>query len=452
MNQFNKFLWWMAGADQDCLNKMSLRVRMLYTALGTVFLGNFVFLVFVWGKIGVRYFGSFGFVLGGLIASIFVLGLDRIISMRQRPIRGALEVYRINQPADTRGELILRIAISSVLCLASTFTFQMEQSHGLISAKHAEQARLKNASLRLELVERAEAEYMQHRSMLSVQEEALSEQRTVPLTEQRKAIKIENEAGHKARIAREEEFSEMGGLGARVVGDGVRAKAQRSLANQNEAIEAAARRRKEAAAQALAKIDTDIRETKRQRIEMETNRRKLLDNVDERMVKDIRYVPEKSGLFANATVFIGLFSDPDVSAGMWIFSVIIFGGLLAMELCSLIATKLIPSSQYDVAVIVNEIREAGLIVGSPEISCQTADAMVSTIFTEGLSDKFEGVVNAEEKLRKSKIAKVLNEVRKQQAEGLAPLDIRLTGVPTANDMVKKPRNKPNDNDLEMEVV
>lgn len=452
MNQVSKFLWWMAGGDIDCLEGMSRRPRMLYTTLGMVFTLNFLALFLVWSKVGFHYFGIYGVCLGPIIASIFVLGLDRIIAMRQRPIRGVLSVYGVNLTADSHGELALRVLISLVLCLASTFTFQMQQSHGLISAEHAEQARKKNLLLREEFVARIESKYEVNVDGFSSSESALKARREYLLEEQSKAIQLENEAGIKARIAREEELSELGGLGNRAVGDGVRAKAQRAIANTNDALEAEARLRKEAAAAALAGVQSEIDEINQRRAEAAASKQTALNSIDQRIISDERYVPAHSGLFADATVFMKLFTDPTLAAGMWVFSLITFGILLSIELVALIVTKLRPTSPYDLAVAAQEIREASMIVGSDEISSETTNVMVSRIFTKGLGEGFEGVAGAEEKVTSAKLANKLADVRKKQSEQLAPMDLRLARTPAVGDGPRRTFGIPGNENASVEVA
>jgi hypothetical protein len=444
MNNINNFFWWMAGADRDNLEKSSARAKMLYTCLGVVFFVNFIFLAMIWTKVGLQYFGLGGLILGLIIPSGFVLGIDRIICMSHRPLTGVLDVYQIRTNRTSHRAIILRVSLSFILCLASTFTFQLQQSQALISAKSADNARVANQPLHQELIKRVTAEYQQRNNFVSLQEESLRESLTTLLKTQREASNTENEALVKARAARDEEFSEMGGLGVRAVGNGVRAQAQRAIADQNEAVATAARQRKDAAVRAITQIGAELQGLQKQGMESEERQRQLLDGIDLQMQSDSRYVVPKSGLFADATIFIGLYADPDVAAGIIAISLITFGFLLAVELLALVALSLTPATSFDVAVLATEIKSAEVIVSQSELSDQVADTMVSIAFTEGLSEKYDDVKKAKALLGKSSLATAMNCLRKEQAEGLAPIDVSLTAVPTSPHKAYKPQEKPDD--------
>ncbi len=448
MNNINYFFWWMAAADRDNLEISSTRARMLYTCLGVVFLVNFIFLAMIWTKVGLQYFGLGGLILGFIIPCGFVLGIDRIISMSHRPLAGVLGVYGIRTNRTTNTALILRVSLSIILCLASTFTFQLQQSQSLISAKSADTARIANQSLHQELVKRVTAEYQQRKNFVSLREKSLRESLTTLVKTQREATTTENEALVKARAARDEEFSEIGGLGLRAVGNGVRAQAQRAIADQNEAVATEARRRKESAARAITQVGADLQALQTQGLESEVHQRQLLDGIDLQMKSDSRYVAPKSGLFADATIFIGLYTDPDVADGMRAISLITFGLLLVVELLALVALTLTPSTSFDVAVLTTEIKNAAAIVSKSELSDQVSDTMVSIAFTEGLSERHDDVKKAEALLRKSSLAKAINGIRKEQAEDLAPIDVRLAAVPASPGKAGKSQEKPEDDGSE----
>ncbi len=422
---------------------------MLHTCLGVVFLVNFIFLAMIWTKVGLQYFGLGGLMLGLLIPCGFVLGIDRIISMRHRPLAGVLDVYGIRTDKPTSAVLILRVILTIILCLASTFTFQLQQSQSLISAKSADNARIANQSLHQELVGRVTSE---RQSFVSLREESLKESLTTLIKTQLEATTTENEALVKARAARDEEFSEIGGLGLRAVGNGVRAQAQRAIADQNEAVATEARRRKESAARAITQIGADLQALQKQGLESEVHQRQLLEGIDHQMRSDSRYVAPKSGLFSDATIFIGLYTDPGVAAGMWAISVITFLLLLVVELLALAALILTPSTSFDVAVLTTEIKNTAAIVSKSELSDQVSDMMVSIAFTEGLSEKYDGVKKAEELLRKSSLAKAISGLRKEQAEELAPIDVRLAAFPTSPGKADKPQEMLGDDGSEEELA
>lgn len=401
MNKLKYFFWWMAGADKDNLEMSSTRARMLNTALGVVFLVNFIILLMIWSKVGLHYFGLGGLVLGLAIGCGFILGMDRIISMSHRPRNGVLDNYGIRENKTSNTALFVRILMSVFLTLASTFTFQLQQSHSLIAEKSAESARKANQPLHQELVERVTSEYKQQMEFISLQEKSHRERLAVVLNTQRDATILENEALVKAAASREEAFSEVGGLGRRAVGDGVRAKAQRAIANQNEVVAADARHRKEVATREISQIRLELKDLQSQAIASEASQRKRLDGIDPQMKSDSRYVAVKSGLFSDATIFIGFYSDPEVANGIWATSIISFGFLLALELIALISLSQKPSTSYDVAVHATEI-------------------------------------------------KTINSIRNKHTEGFTPLDIRLKAVDSQK--LTETKFKSNDNNSEKETV
>lgn len=361
MNKLKYFLWWMAGADKGNMELSSSHAQMINTALGVVFLVNFIILVMIWSKVGFHYFGLGGLILGLAIPCGFILGMDRIISMCHRPHNGVLNIHGIKEKKTSHTVLSVRLLMSVFLCLASTFTFQLQQSHSLIVAKSAEYAKKANQPLRQEFVERISSKYKQQQRFISLQEESLNKNLLTVLNTQRINTTLENEALVKAGAAREEEFSEIGGLGSRAVGDGVRANAQRAIANHYEEIAADAGHHKEVATREISQIRSDLKDLQLQAMESETNQRQLFEGINLQMKSDSRYVAVQSGLFSDATIFFGFFSDPEVAYGIWITSFIIFGFLLVLELLALISLSQRLSTSYDVAVHATEIKTVNSI-------------------------------------------------------------------------------------------
>ena len=81
----------LAGAAAEDMAFLDERTRMQYTALGTVFALNFVFLCAAWMKVGYVYLGPVGLLVPGLaLPALMVLGLDRVAAMRPRPLEGDL--------------------------------------------------------------------------------------------------------------------------------------------------------------------------------------------------------------------------------------------------------------------------------------------------------------------------------------------------------------------------
>jgi uncharacterized protein DUF4407 len=449
MNNINYFFWWMAGSDKDCLEVATNRARKLHTALGIAFLVNFVLLMIIWTKVGIHFFGFPGIVLGLLIPCGLVLGIDRIIAMRPRPLRGELAVYGIRNDRGTITETIIRVFLSAVLCIASTFTFQLVQSHSLIAAKAADNANNANRALRQEMVEQIIAVNKKHQDLIAMQEKSKTSHLANLIETQREATNTEHEALTEARNAQGERIAEIAGHGSYAKGDGPKAKGHKKIADLNEAIAAEARRRKEVTTRTINQVSKELLELKTQVMKSESEKNLLLDGVAEKMRTDPRYVAQKSGLFAEATIFVRLFNDPDVAAGIWVTSIMTFGILFVLELIALVALLLTPSSSYDIALLVKEIRQGAILSSNEKLSNETADTMASIAFTNGLDDKFEDIKRAEELARKAGLTKAVNDIRKKQTEELSPLDVRLSAVPTG---VDKGKNMKNDDDLNVGVA
>lgn len=358
-------LWWFSGTDSETIKTCPTRDKALRTALGLVFLLNYAALLLAWIKVGMRYFGWTGFIPGLIVPSIF-LALDRIIAMRHRHLSGILTVYNIGQ-ADDKSEVKLRIAMALALSLATTFTFQLDQANSLIRDKTQAQWKAANSALRQEIASQVDAEYNQQVASLQQREESLAEQRATTSDSLVDATKTAKESGAKARVARDQQTYEKGGLDGRPAGEKTRFHAQRELAERNEGIAAEAQRRQQAATEALKSLDGQLSKIASDRLDAEKEKTTRLAQVDELMKQDSRFVPEKVGLFSDATIFVGLFFDPDVAAGMWVMSLLMWGVLLALELSALIALAILPASAYDIALVANLRVEAARLVAAAEI-------------------------------------------------------------------------------------
>ena len=89
-------LYWMSGAAREDLQGLPQRTRIQYATLGLAFAVNLLVLVFVWGKVGLRYFGWPGLVVPGLaLPLLFVMCLDRLVAMRTRRLRGELDGFNL---------------------------------------------------------------------------------------------------------------------------------------------------------------------------------------------------------------------------------------------------------------------------------------------------------------------------------------------------------------------
>lgn len=366
MNRLLLIMWWFSGTDRETLLTCTPRDRMLRTALGLVFVLNYAALLLAWIKVCMRYFGWVGIIPGLIVPSIF-LALDRIIAMRHRHLSGVLAVYNIGQ-SDGKAEVKIRVAMALALSLATTFTFQMDQANSLIRDKTHAQWNAANANLRQEIVAQIEAEYSQQSVSIQQREQSMQEQRAIGKQSLDEASGITKESSAKARAARDQQSYEKGGLDGRPAGEKLKFHAQREIAERHEAIAAEAKDRQQAAATTVGKLDKELAAIGQERLSAETNKTGRLAQVDALMQRDSRFVPEKIGLFSDATIFVGLFFDPEVAAGMWVMSLLMWGVLLALELSALIALSLLPASSYDIALVANLRVEAAKLVAAAEIA------------------------------------------------------------------------------------
>jgi hypothetical protein len=365
MNWLLNTLWWFSGTDSDTIKTCSARDKALRTALGLVFLLNYVALLLAWIKVGMRYFGWAGFIPGLIVPSIF-LALDRIIAMRHRHLSGILAVYNIGQ-ADDKAEVKLRVAMALALSLATTFTFQLDQANSLIRDKTQMKWKAANSALRQEITAQVEAEYTQKLASVEQRQKSLAEQRAITSDSLVDATNAAKESTAKARAARDQQSYEKGGLDGRPAGEATKFHAQRELAERNEGIAAEAQSHQQAATKALEALDGQLSKVALDRLNAEKDKTTRLAQVDELMRQDSRFVHEKVGLFSDATIFVGLFFDPDVAAGMWVMSLLMWGVLLALELSALIALAILPASAYDIALVANLRVEAARLVAAAEI-------------------------------------------------------------------------------------
>lgn len=366
MNWLLNPLWWLSGTDIETIETCPSRDKMIRAAIGLVFALNYAILLVVWHKVGFHYFGWTGFIPGFLVPSTF-LALDRIIAMRHRHLSGILEVYNIGGQAEDKSEVKLRVAMALALSLATTFTFQLDQANSLIRGKTQAQWKAANSALRQEISAQVEAEYTQKLASFEQHQKSLTEQRAITGESLADATDTVKESSAKARAARDQQSYEKGGLDGRPAGEALKFHTQRELAERNEGIAAEAHSRQQVASKALVDIDDQLAKIALDRLNAEKDKTTRLAQVDELMQQDSRFVPEKVGVFSDATIFVGLFFDPDVAAGMWVMSVLIWGVLLTLELSALISLSILPASAYEIALIANLRVAASKLVCEAEI-------------------------------------------------------------------------------------
>ena len=360
----NRILFWFSGTDPDIVKEMKSRDRMLRSGLGLVFLLNYFVLLLAWLKVGLRYFGWMGVLVGLLVPSIF-LALDRIIAMRHRHLTGPLAVYNHGQ-TDDRTEVKLRIIMALALSLATTFTFQMDQANSLISDKAKAQWQTANQTLRTEIAGLVSAEATAQKTALEATAKSLEKDIAVQEKQRNEAIEIARETASKARHARDEQSAENGGLG-RVAGQGSKFLAQRDIADRNQALAASANTAAETAQNKLNELNSTLSQVNKDISQLAEKSKNGIAEVDAAIAKDSRFVPMRTGLFSDATIFLGLFFDPAVAAGMWVMSIITWAVLLTLELAALLGLRLLPTSAYDLALITNLRSDSARLIAGSEI-------------------------------------------------------------------------------------
>ena len=362
-------LYVIAGVAPEDVTRLDQRTRIQYATLGLAFALNLIILLAVWMKVGTRYLGWPGlFVPGIAVPCLFVLGLDRLVAMRHRRLSGELAGFNLPEGNPRRSETVFRIAMALSFSVLTTLTFMLDQASSPIRVKQDDVSRMKNRPLHEEMTQRVLTSYDQRRTEL----DARSKQHQLDRESLQKQIESVNqqmaEVQGRARIARDQAAMEAGGLDQRVLGTGPRFRAQLAMAMQNEQSAAqlqASQRNLIAQRQAIDKSAAELA------VALNTalmGRNRGLANVDIDMQDDLRFQQPKRGLFADATAFVALYSEPGEAAGMWIFTLALFPVLLAIECAALLALSINPSSPLDVLRMAENRALASRLVGDAEIA------------------------------------------------------------------------------------
>lgn len=435
-NPLVSFLYWIGGTAEELIAECSPWVQRLYITLGMLFCFNLVFLSWAWIKVFTNYFGWFGVLPGLIIPAVFVLGIDRLIAMRPRRLVGALERYNLDS-GRSFWEIAIRLVISCALSLMSTFTLQLNLSQDLIREQSQTEARQANAALRKEYVEQIQSLSGPEFELLKGQENTLLQQRLYAQKELEQAIADEAKAASAARAARQEQFAEAGGLDIegrqRTVGIGPRYRAQRDIADMNDALAAAARETRERAEARLDSLERELVVIRTGINNAQRQKNQSLGAVDETMMEDTRYVREKDDLFADSVFFLQLFSDPKRADGVLLMTVGTFILLVTLELGAILALYLLAQTEYDVvknATIVRQSARKASILGMEEIN---AELWTYKTFTPGAFDIFEEELRRhEEKVLRARLDELNLQQRNLYARNMATLDVRLPSLETVD--------------------
>jgi hypothetical protein len=376
-------LHWMAGAPHGELLHLGEQVALQYAALGWVFTLNLVVLCAAWIKVGTTYFGWLGALVPGLaVPTLFVVGLDRLVAMRRRPLTGELAGFNPPWREAPTLEPKLRVAMALALSTLTTLTFMMAQSQDPIAARQREDSRLANQALRKELTDRIQHTFASsadknREHVLQIQNERILLQGLLEAL-----TKDLRQVDERARNALDGAAAEAGGLDHRQEGMGPRYRAQMQMSQQNaqaaEAIRvqmAPLQARLDTSAKALAELSTEAKAALAQR-------NASLAQLDEMMRKDERYVPARRGLFADATAFVQLFADPQQAAGMWLMAIPTAAVLFVLECAALLAVAINPCSPLDVLRMARNREISAAVVATSEVKVARSRATSPSIQVE----------------------------------------------------------------------
>lgn len=364
-----RMLYVIAGVAPEDMTRLDQRTRIQYATLGLAFALNLIILVAVWVKVGHRYLGWPGvFVPGLAVPCLFVLCMDRLVAMRHRRLTGELAGFNLPEGDTRRSETAFRVAMALAFSVLTTFTFMLDQAASPIRVKQDDVSRLKNRPLHEEMTQRVLTSYDQRRTELDARSKQHQLDRESLQTQLDSVNQQLAEVQGRARMARDQAAMEAGGLDQRVLGPGPRFRAQLAMAIQNEQSASqlqASQRNLIAQRQAVDKSAAELAVALNAAL-MARNRG--LANVDIDMQEDLRFQQPKRGLFADATAFLALYSEPGEAAGMWLFTLILFPVLLAIECAALLALSINPSSPLDVLRMAENRASASRLVADAEIA------------------------------------------------------------------------------------
>jgi hypothetical protein len=340
--------WWVAGVCREDMKAMPARTQMAYTTVGMVLIANSVVLVAAWATVGWRYFGPVGLFIPGLVIPfVFVFGLDRLVAMGRRRLKGDLAAFEPPGPRKRNPEAWFRVGFASMFAALTTFTFMLDLSESSIRARQIKAAAVANEPLRREYI----ARLSQTSALVMQQNQARAEQ----IDEETRGLQADIrtagstlvEAENAARKAAEEMAREEGGV-ERMKGRGERYAAQGMIRDVNLAAAQAGRGELARLRERAAALEGEAAKLRAGRVGASDEMRAQLDGVDDRIKRDERYVAPQHGLFSDASTFIALYSDKDEGTGRWWISMLISEGLFGLECAALLAIRINPESVLDV--------------------------------------------------------------------------------------------------------
>lgn len=362
----------LVGASPDDLSRLSDRTQLKLAALGLAFGIGLVLLLAAWIHVGWTYFGWFGVLVPGVaVPMAMVLGLDRLIAMQTRPLRAELAPYNPpvtpEEAAERRNQKLVRLVMAMVFSAITTYTLLLSFSQDGIRQSQRNAANAANAQLRQTHEQRLNTEHDLRDSMLEKRLQDLQDERSqlsMSLAEADAAAKSSDKS---ALQARDEAAQEAGGLAGKATGYGPRYKAQRDIEAHHQAAAAQQSSRALQLRQRIDQLDREVTGLQQQRATLRAQTDLAMAAVPESIRSDPKYAPVKSGLFADSSAFIHLYSDPDEGTGHWVMTLLLTPFLFCLEMLPLLALALYGSSPLDVLRIAENRAEAAGVAAEAEL-------------------------------------------------------------------------------------
>lgn len=364
---------WLAGMPADEVLGHRVDTQMRYTAAGLVIGVWYLLMCMVWAKSGYSLYGPVGsFAL--LLMPTLMLGLDRMIVSHPRNPTGVLAAYSVPGLGVGRIQVVARFGCAIAFSLASTSLFLIDQNRSDIYAQQRKDHFVLNSPIREEGIARLNAAAGLQKQGNAEAIQRLNSERDQASAEHDKARTIADEADARFRDAKFNTEAEAGGIEGRVAGRHVRFRAYEKIAQQSKDDAVSARARESTARTRLLKADLELKamQATAETVLAEFNVAKK--NIDEEVRQDPRYIPQKTGLFANATTLIRLFGDKQIGPGLSVFTIIVVLVLIVMEMGPLIACSLLPTTAFDVERVARDRADAALAVAQHELHVVDAQA------------------------------------------------------------------------------
>jgi hypothetical protein len=368
-----KLCLWLAGMPADEVLRHRMDTQMRYTAAGLVIGVWYLLMCVVWAKSGYSLFGVIGsFAL--LLMPTLMLGLDRMIISHPRNPAGVLAAYSVPGLGVGRVQVVARFGCAIAFSLASTSLFLIDQNRSDINAQQRKDHFVLNGPIRDEALARLNAAAVLQKQGNADAIQQLNSERTQASAEYDKAHTIADEAEARYRDAKFNSEAEAGGIEGRVAGRHVRFRAYEKIALQSKDDAVSARARESTAHARLQKADAELKAMQATAETALAEFNSAKKNIDEEVRQDSRYVPQKSGLFADATTLLRLYGDKQIGPGLSAFTIIVVLVLIVMEMGPLIACSLLPITAFDVERVARERADAALTVAQHELHVVDAHA------------------------------------------------------------------------------